>query len=184
MSEEIKLPSVMSGVLLQKYGSIKTLKFSKKIKTEPLKKLKAGQVIVKLSTCSLTNMDILIRKGSYFNSYFPKLPHILGKDGSGVIIALGPKTSKFKVGDRVFGMLPMFKPYIGTNCQYTIFDEKYLIKKPEKISDTEASALTIAGLAAYQALVETGKVKKGSKVFINGGSGGKTFFFFKLKIFF
>ena len=62
--------------------------------------------------------------------------------------------------------------HIGSFAEYNAVDEKDLALKPGNISMEEAGSIPLVGLTAWQALVETGKVKKGQKVFIQAGSGG------------
>lgn len=97
-----------------------------------------------------------------------KFPRILGGDLAGVVEE-SFDGSAFKPGDKVFSMLS-FKG--GAYAEYTAVPEKSLCLMPQGIDFTDAAAIPLAGLTAYQALVSKGKIKAGMKVLINGGSGG------------
>jgi NADPH2:quinone reductase len=163
----------MYGIIMRKYGSTKVLEFVKTLSTKPLlSEFTDTKVIVKITASSVNPLDVRIREGKLYNSYFPLLPHILGKDASGIVVGLGKKVTKFKIGDEVFGCLPQSVPSTGTYCQYTCFDESNLCVKPKEVSHFEAAAIGLAGSTAHHCLIGLGKITKGSVVFINGGSGG------------
>ena len=76
----------MCGAIFRKYGSINVLEMHKKLTTKPLIKefeSSSTKVLIKVLASSVNPLDCKIRKGEYFNSYYPALPHILGKDASG-----------------------------------------------------------------------------------------------------
>ena len=82
--------------------------------------------------------------------------------------------SPLKRGDLVFGASG-FSPFAGSGLsEFTLADKNNLVKVPEGVSLIDAAAVPVAGLTAYQTIVP--KVKKGDKIFINGGSGGTGIF--------
>jgi NADPH:quinone reductase-like Zn-dependent oxidoreductase len=91
----------------------------------------------------------------------------LGYDMAGVVEAVGPKVTRLKPGDEVFGGVP------GAFAEYAIGrDAGSIVLKPANLSFEEAAGITIAGLTALQGLRDHGHVKPGHKVLINGASGG------------
>ena len=74
--------------------------------------------------------------------------------------ALGPGVTRFAVGDRVFGM-PRFPREAAAYAEYVTSPSRQLARTPEGLSDVEAAALPLAGLTAWQALVETADVQPG-----------------------
>ncbi len=90
-----------------------------------------------------------------------------GYDVAGVVEAIGPDVTRFRVGDEVFGGAG------GAFAQYTLVDEDgAIVIKPENLSFEEAAAIPIAAITALQGLRDHGHVKAGHKVLINGASGG------------
>ena len=91
----------------------------------------------------------------------------LGVDYAGTVETVGKNVTQFKSGDNVFG------GKTGAFAQYIcVRPDKAIAKKPENISQEEAASVNIAAITALQALRDTGKVKAGQKVLINGASGG------------
>ncbi|MBB1079498.1 NADP-dependent oxidoreductase [Limosilactobacillus sp. STM2_1] len=97
------------------------------------------------------------------------LPHILGNDFAGEIVATNPN-SKFKKGQRVFGLVNYQN--IGTFAEFIAVDEKDIALIPDNISYQEAAITPLVSLTAYQALHDLMKLKKGQKIFIEAGAGG------------
>lgn len=129
-----------------------------------------NDVLVQVHSAGVNLLDSLIRNGE-FKLFLPyKPPFINGHDVAGVVTKVGPKVSKFKIGDEVYARPSDYR--VGTFAEYISIDENDLTLKPKNLSMQEASSIPLVGLTAWQALVEIGKIKKGQKVFIQAGSGG------------
>jgi NADPH:quinone reductase-like Zn-dependent oxidoreductase len=98
-------------------------------------------------------------------------PFTLGWDVAGVVAALGFGVTRFEVGDRVFGM-PAFPKPAAAYAEYAVARSRELERIPDGLTDVEAAALPLAGLTAYQALVETARVGAGDRVLIHAAAGG------------
>ena len=98
-------------------------------------------------------------------------PFTVGWDVAGTVEALGFGVTRFAVGDRVFGM-PRFPREAAAYAEYVTSPSRQLARIPEGLSDVEAAALPLAGLTAWQALVETADVQPGQRVLVLGASGG------------
>lgn len=91
----------------------------------------------------------------------------LGVDFAGTVEAVGKDVRRFKVGDEVFGGAK------GAFAQYVALGEqKSLALKPANISFEQAAGVPIAAITALQALRDTGALRAGQKLLINGASGG------------
>jgi NADPH:quinone reductase-like Zn-dependent oxidoreductase len=99
-----------------------------------------------------------------------KFPIILGWDTAGIIVEKGKGVSAFEIGDRVFARPDTTR--LGTYAEYVAVDENLLARIPESMSFEQAAAIPLAGLTAWQCLVDFGGIKKGDKVLIHAGSGG------------
>ncbi|MFF4957773.1 NADP-dependent oxidoreductase [Streptomyces sp. NPDC001222] len=98
-------------------------------------------------------------------------PFVLGWDVSGVIEETGLGVALFKPGDEVFGMLPY--PYgHGSHAEYVTVPARALVHKPSVIDHTQAGALPLVSLTAWQALVETADLRPGQRVLIHAAAGG------------
>lgn len=90
-----------------------------------------------------------------------------GVDFAGTVEAVGRNVRDYQAGDAVFGSRS------GAFAEYVVVPvDGGLVKKPEDISFAEAAALPVAAVTALQALRDSGRVKKGDRVLVNGASGG------------
>jgi NADPH:quinone reductase-like Zn-dependent oxidoreductase len=98
-------------------------------------------------------------------------PFVLGWDVSGVVEAVGIGVVAFAPGDEVFGMLPY--PYgHGSHAEYVIAPVRALVRKPAGVDHTQAGALPLVSLTAWQALTEHADLRPGQRVLIHAAAGG------------
>jgi NADPH:quinone reductase-like Zn-dependent oxidoreductase len=129
----------------------------------------AGQVLVTVRAASVNPVDFKIRSGKYPAVKDDRLPYTLGRDFSGVVEKCGAQTTRFKVGDEVFGMVNI---YGGGYAAQAVVDERAIALKPAAIDHIHAAAIPLAGQTAWQGLFRHGELKAGQTVLIHGGSGG------------
>ena len=132
--------------------------------------IKEDEVLVEIHAASVNQLDVKISKGEFKLLLPYKFPLILGHDVAGVIVKVGSKVSRFKVGDEVFARPADFK--IGTFAEYIAVNENDVALKPKNITMEQAASFPLVALTVWQAFVEKAKLKKGQKVFIQAGSGG------------
>ncbi len=89
----------------------------------------------------------------------------IGRDAAGVVDAVGPGVTEFSIGDEVYGAAT------GAFAEEAIGVVHELIRKPARLSWAEAAAIPMAAITGLQAL-DRGRVAAGSRVLINGASGG------------
>src|SRR6201986_408687 len=100
---------------------------------------------------------------------------ILGFDAAGVVDAVGPDVSLFKPGDEVFYAGSILRQ--GTNSEFHLVDERIVGRKPKSLSFTQAAALPLTSITAWELLFDRlgavpGKSVAPRKVRITGGAGG------------
>ncbi|MFD1067848.1 NADP-dependent oxidoreductase [Oceanobacillus locisalsi] len=157
----------MKAIIIDQYGDADQLKEKDDI---PIPEIKDNQVLVEMHATSINPIDWKLREG-YLQEGLPfEFPIILGWDAAGVIKQIGKNVTTFQVGDEVFAR-PDLTPN-GTYAAYTAVDEELLAMKPENISFEEAAAVPLAGLTAWQCLVNFSEIKQDDKVLIHAGSGG------------
>lgn len=98
-------------------------------------------------------------------------PPVLGYDVSGVVEQVGPGVTLYRPGDEVFGM-PEFPRQAGGYAEYVTGPARHFALKPAELTHIEAAALPLAGLTAWQALVETAGLTGGQRVLIHAAAGG------------
>ncbi|MFG3023726.1 NADP-dependent oxidoreductase [Streptomyces sp. NPDC048254] len=97
------------------------------------------------------------------------LPNTPGIDVAGTVEALGEGVVGLEVGDDVVGFLPMDGN--GAAAEYVLAPAEVLAPAPKSIPLTDAAALPVVGLTAYQALFDHGKLTAGQRVLVNGAGG-------------
>ena len=102
----------------------------------------------------------------------PRTP-VRGTDVAGVVEAVGANVTDLRPGDEVFGSSWTGSPAApGTFAELTAVPASQLIKKPAELSFEEAAASVMSGLSALIAIRDVGRVESGTRVLINGASGG------------
>ncbi|MDX6710610.1 MAG: hypothetical protein QOH96_1626 [Blastocatellia bacterium] len=127
------------------------------------------EVIVRVRAVGLNPVEAYIRSGS-----FPMLgqpPFALGWDISGVVEEVVPGVNRFKVGDEVYGM-PLFPRQAAAYAEYVAAPSRQLALKPDTLDHVEAAAIPLAGLTAYQSLVDVADLRAGQRVLIHAAGGG------------
>lgn len=102
-------------------------------------------------------------------------PRVLGWDASGVVQAVGPEVTLFKVGDPVYYAGDLTRS--GSYAQYQLMDERIVGHKPESLSHAEAAALPLTTITAYEAFfdrlgIDRDGANAGQSIMIIGASGG------------
>ena len=101
----------------------------------------------------------------------PTGPRILGWDIAGVVVEVGYGVTRFRVGDRVFGM-PRFPAPAHAYAQYVVAPARQIARIPGGTTFAEAGAMPLAGLTAWQSVVDTLAIGEGDKILIHAASGG------------
>lgn len=128
------------------------------------------QVLVEIHATSINPIDWKVRAG-YLKDMLPfEFPITLGWDASGIIVEKGSNVTNFEVGERVFTRPATTNQ--GTYAEYVAVEENLLAKMPAAMSYEEAAAIPLAGLTAWQCLVDFADVQKDDKVLIHAGAGG------------
>ena len=125
---------------------------------------------MEVRAASVNPVDAKIRSGGQRALVHYNLPWILGLDFSGVVRAVGPKVTKFAIGDEVFGSPTHRRP--GTYAQLHAVDERAVAHKPRDVTHAQAASLPLVGLTAWNALIVRGRLRSGQRAFITAGSGG------------
>ncbi|WP_066361002.1 NADP-dependent oxidoreductase [Herbidospora mongoliensis] len=100
-----------------------------------------------------------------------KPPFVLGWDVSGVVESVGMGAAIYKPGDEVFGML-RYPVGHGAFAQYVTAPSRTFAPKPVSLDHTQAAGVPLAGLTAWQALVDVARVRDGDRVLVHAAAGG------------
>lgn len=161
----------MSELQLVSYGGIENLKY---VKSEEIQTPKDNAVSLKVFAAGVNVIDTKIRNGSSFaaKQRGDVFPWVLGFDVAGEVMSCGSIASnKWKKGDRVCGLVG-FPNQAGAYRTSGLYNADELVSIPHSVGMREAAALPLAGLTAWQALFEVGRLKKEETVIVSGAAGG------------
>ncbi len=180
--------TMMKAVRQHAFGGPEVLQYE----DAPMPQLLAGEVLVRVHAVGVNPPDWYLRDGYKMlpPDWRPSVtfPLILGSDISGVVAAVAADVHGFAVGDAVFGMVKF--PSTGDSAAYAEYvaaPAPDLALKPANIGHLHAAAAPMAGLTAWQYLVELGHdapnpfqpvphrpvaLDAGKTVLVNGAAGG------------
>ena len=155
----------MKAVLLTKHGGPEMLRYGEA--PDPI--AAPGEVVVDIYAASVNAADYKVRLGGgrYALNQFP---HVLGRDFSGVVSALGADVADFAVGDAVFGVTD--QGIEGTYAEKIAIKAAIIAKKPDRLSHAEAAALGLISLTALTAIEDTARLQADQTILVQGGAGG------------
>jgi NADPH:quinone reductase-like Zn-dependent oxidoreductase len=155
----------MKAIVFNKFGGPEVLEYV----DMPVPVPGEGQLLIKVQAASVNPVDWKIRRGNLKFITGKKFPLQLGAEISGVVEKTGPGVSRFVVGQRVFAGLS-YKG--GGYAEYAVVPESNAILIPDNIPFDVASTFAVAGMTPLQAFRTHAKLEEGSRVLINGASGG------------
>jgi NADPH:quinone reductase-like Zn-dependent oxidoreductase len=125
----------------------------------------AGQALVGVEFAPINHNDLLLIKGTFH--WTPSLPYVVGNEGVGRVLAVGPTVSNVKVGDRV--VLPL---YSNTWQKRVLVSARGLVALPPEANVQQLSMLRINPTAAALMLSEYVDLKPGDWVIQNPSNSG------------
>ncbi|MFW6772836.1 NADP-dependent oxidoreductase [Nocardioides sp. CPCC 205120] len=130
-------------------------------------------VLVRAHATSVNPVDWKVREG-YLRGAFPHhLPIIPGWDVAGVVEAVGPAVrTGLRPGDEVWGYVRRDDLAFGTAAQLVPAPQRTVALKPAGLSFAEAAAVPLAGLTAWQTVVEALDVQAGERLLVHAAAGG------------
>ena len=157
----------MKAVVLHEYGAPEVLAVEEVAKPEPI----PTEVQVRVHVAGVNPVDFKTRAGQGVSGVLGEPPVRLGWDVSGVVSEVPSGVTRFKVGEEVFGM-PWFPRQAGAYAEYVTAPARHFAAKPHALSLEEAGALPLAGLTAWQIVVDTIQLEAGADVLVHGAGGG------------
>jgi NADPH2:quinone reductase len=129
-------------------------------------------LLVKVEAISVNPVDYKVRAPK---DKVEDVPRVLGWDAAGIVVAVGPEVTLFKVGDPVFYAGSITRP--GANSEFHLVDERIVGRKPASLDFAHAAALPLTAITAWEALFDRLRVSPlgadaGKSVLIIGGAGG------------
>jgi len=156
----------MKALVLKRYGSAKNVEFA----DLPRPIIKPDEILVQVHAAGLNPIDNVIPTGSFKPIIKLQLPVVMGSDLAGVVVEIGSRVTRFKVGDAVFAST--FDLGVGALAEYAAVPEYVAALKPGNLDFVEAASIPMVALTSWQALIERAQLRQGQKVFIPAGAGG------------
>jgi NADPH:quinone reductase-like Zn-dependent oxidoreductase len=147
----------MQAVLIRETGSPDVLHYEEADPPEP----GDGQVLIRVNAAAVNPTDWKARRGLSET----RLPAVLGKDVSGTVEL--SRANDIAEGDDVFGYVAG-----GGYAEFAIASADTIARKPAGLSHEQAAALPVAGMTAWQALFDRGRLERGQTALIAGAAGG------------
>jgi NADPH2:quinone reductase len=130
-----------------------------------------GEVLVRVAASGVNPLDLKIRTGAAAHAQV-RTPAVLGIDMSGTVARVGEGVTTFSAGDEVYGMTGGVGATPGSLADYQVTDARLLASKPRNLSMTEAAALPLPVITAWEGLVDRAQAGKSDAVLVHGGAGG------------
>lgn len=126
---------------------------------------KEKEILIRVHATALNRADTLQRMGHYPP---PKGDsEILGLEIAGEVVEIGNKAGKWKIGDRIFGLVGG-----GGYAEYAVIHEDHAMAIPDKMSMTDAAGIAEVFLTAHQSLNWLAKLTKTESILIHAGASG------------
>jgi len=160
-------PARMPAVIQDGYGGPEVLR----LQTAPLPAIRDKEVLVQVHAAGLAKGTWHVMTGTpyllrvFFGIRSPRQP-VAGLNLAGVVVSAGPAVTRFKPGDRVYGIGK------GSFAGYSAALERKLAPMPAGLDFEQAAAVPVSGLTALQAVADVARVSNGQRVLVTGASGG------------
>jgi NADPH2:quinone reductase len=150
----------MQAVVLEQFGSYENGRLVEIEQPLP----KTGEILIEVRAAPVNYVDLVVAAGKY--QFAPPLPYTPGKGPAGFVAALGPHVTGFAVGERVLGMAET-----GGYAQFARVSQSDCYHIPDKLSFSQAGAMSLAYDTAWFALRDRARLAKGETVLILGATG-------------
>ncbi|MGE4799931.1 NAD(P)H-quinone oxidoreductase [Yersinia hibernica] len=155
------LPANMVAIEITHFGGPEVLAPVKRPTPQPA----AGEILVKVSAAGVNRPDVMQRRGQYAPP--PGASDIPGLEIAGVVVALATDVTRFKIGDKVCGLIAG-----GGYAQYCVIHETNALPVPRGLTEIEAAALPETFFTVWTNLFQRGHFAADETVLIHGGSSG------------
>jgi len=149
----------VKAIVVHHFGGPEVLQYDEIPDPEP----KAGEALVRIEAAGVNFIDIYQRSGAYKVA----LPAILGQEGAGTVIALGPNTTGVIVGDTV-----AWTSVLGSYAEKITVPVDRLVALPAGVSTKQGAAIMLQGMTAHYLATSTYPLDAGNTCLVHAGAGG------------
>lgn len=159
----MNIPTEMKAAAVDRFGGPEVLH----TETVPVPELGPKEILLRVDTAGIGVWDPWMREGGA-DAGNTQFPYVMGNDGAGEVIAVGPGVRRLEVGDRAWA----YQAEGGFYAEYVKVREDHAAKIPDSLDAREAGALGADGITAIEGLDDHLRVRKNQRVMIVGASGG------------
>lgn len=178
----------MKALLFNEHGTIDQVRYADIEAPQP----GPEEVLIAVKAAALNRLDLWVLEG--WPGLNLKLPHIMGSDGSGDVVATGERVTGFAAGDRVAinparscgrcsyclrgqdnlcDQFAIVGEHIdGFFAEFTAVPARQLVKLPDHVSYADAAAASLVFVTAWHSLITRGGLQAGESVLVVGAGGG------------
>jgi NADPH:quinone reductase-like Zn-dependent oxidoreductase len=159
------IPATMQAIVIDAYGGGDALHLAD-IAIPPTA---ADEVLIRVSAAGVGIWDVKQRDGDFGRG--ATFPLVLGAECSGEVVRFGSDVRRddLALGDTVYSY---FMGAQGAYAEYVNVKHSAVVRKPARLLATEAAAVPVDAITAYQGLFDELQLKTGQTIFIAGASGG------------
>ncbi|MHC4594913.1 MAG: zinc-binding dehydrogenase [Planctomycetota bacterium] len=150
----------MKAVVIQEHGGLDRVEIDRVSEPEPAE----DEVILKVHSAGLNHLDIWVREGR--PGLDVSMPHVMGSDAAGVVIAVGANVRNVNIGDEV-----ILNPGLSTFAEQVAVPARNVFPKPSHMNFDEAGTFVLSYLTAWRMLMTRARLKPGQTVLIHGIGG-------------
>lgn len=158
----------MKAIACDTHGGAEVLRPAARPRPVPAR----SELLIRVVSAGVARIDAEIREGSMGPLQAPAMPWIPGWSVAGVVEELGEGSGRYRCGDRVWACSKTRELDRGCYAEYVAVAEDAMSPLPNKLLFEEASAIPVHGLAAWQLLFDTLRLKEGMHLLLHGGTGG------------
>lgn len=157
------IPEKMKAVAVDRFGGPEVLHTA----TLPVPRPRAHEVLLRVDVAGIGVWDPWVREGG-MDEGTTRFPYVIGNDGAGEVVAVGPDVHRLHVGDRAYA----YQMRGGFYAEYVTVKEDFAAPIPSTLDPKEAGALGADGITALCGLDDRLRLQRGQSVMIIGASGG------------
>jgi NADPH2:quinone reductase len=155
------IPETMSAIIAPRAGGPEVLVVARR----PVPAPRPGELLVRVAAAGVNRPDLSQRKGAYPPP--PGAPDILGLEIAGEVVAVGPDTTRFRIGGAAMGLVPG-----GGYAEYALVHETNALPVPSGLSMVEAAAIPETYFTVWLNVFMRGRLQPGETLLVHGGSSG------------
>ncbi len=156
----------MKAVRIHEYGGRDVLRYE----DAPMPEISDSEVLIRVIAAAVNPVDWKVREGYLKEMIQYEFPLTLGWDVAGIIEGVGKEVKGFLLGDLVYSRPELSRN--GTYAEYVSVRADEVAYKPQTVSFAEAASIPLAGITAWEAVINHGEIKSGQSILIHAAAGG------------